>query len=167
MEFKNERDIGIAEKMLCFPLLGEKIEGKWNLTLGNEFHMTGDSKLFKAAPGRGRLPLYEGKIIHQFDHRFNEGRYGIDEREGRKTLFGRDSDNGQKLDYQTYRLGHRSIASNTNERTMIAAILPSKVFFGHSINAPVLLSLKICCLLSPYLIASSSIFPFVRGCLLT
>ncbi|MBD1814806.1 hypothetical protein NDA07_12705 [Microcoleus vaginatus DQ-U2] len=30
MEFKNEGDIRIAEKMLQFPLLGEQIEGKWN-----------------------------------------------------------------------------------------------------------------------------------------
>jgi len=35
MEFKSEMDIRIAEKMLKFPLLGEKIEGKWNLVLTN------------------------------------------------------------------------------------------------------------------------------------
>ncbi|MCF2146236.1 N-6 DNA methylase [Desmonostoc muscorum LEGE 12446] len=33
MEFKNEVDIFISKKMLKFPLLGEKIEGKWNLRL--------------------------------------------------------------------------------------------------------------------------------------
>ncbi|MFB8794859.1 MAG: DNA methyltransferase [Microcoleus sp.] len=68
MEFKNEGDIRIAEKMLQFPLLGEQIEGKWNLRLTAEFHMTNDSHLFKQEPGKGRLPLYEGKMIHQFTH---------------------------------------------------------------------------------------------------
>ena len=34
------------------------------------FHMANDSGLFKNAPGKGLLPLYEGKMIQQFDHRF-------------------------------------------------------------------------------------------------
>lgn len=34
------------------------------------FHMSNDSGLFRNAPGPGRLPLYEGKMIHQFDHRW-------------------------------------------------------------------------------------------------
>ncbi len=67
MEFKSETDIRIAEKMLKFPLLGEKIEGKWNLALTREFDMTNDSHLFKTEPGKGRLPLFEGKMIHQFE----------------------------------------------------------------------------------------------------
>jgi hypothetical protein len=70
MEFNNEADVRIAEKMLRFPLLGEKIEGAWNLKLSNEFHMTNDSHLFKTEPGEGRLPLYEGKMIHQFTHQW-------------------------------------------------------------------------------------------------
>ena len=31
---------------------------------------------------------------------------------------------GQQVDYQDYRLGFRKIARNTDERTMIAAIIP-------------------------------------------
>ena len=62
MEFKNEGDIRIAEKILQFPLLGEQIEGKWNLRLTREFDMTNDSHLFQQEPGKGRLPLYEGKL---------------------------------------------------------------------------------------------------------
>lgn len=135
MEFKNETDVRIAQKMLRFPLLGEKIEDTWNLVLCNEFHMTGDSKLFKTEPGPKRLPLYEGKMIHQFNHQFSDPRYWINEKEGRTALLGRNLDNGQKLDYQSYRLGHRSIGRSTDERTMIATVLPSRVFFGHSINA--------------------------------
>ncbi|WP_293355437.1 MULTISPECIES: DNA methyltransferase [unclassified Microcoleus] len=90
MEFKNEGDIRIAEKMLQFPLLGEQIEGKWNLRLTAEFHMTNDSHLFKQEPGKGRLPLYEGKMIHQFTHLWGKPKYWIDEDEGRKALLKRN-----------------------------------------------------------------------------
>src|SRR3972149_4207395 len=135
MEFKNDMDVRIAEKMLRFSLLGEKIEGTWNLVLCNEFHMTNDSHLFKTEPGTGRLPLYEGKMIHQFTHTFCEPRYWINEKEGRKAILGKTPDSGQEMNYMGYRIGYRSIASSTNERTMIATILPHSVFFGHSINA--------------------------------
>ncbi|MCW3097152.1 MAG: type restriction enzyme methyltransferase subunit [Chthonomonadaceae bacterium] len=135
MEFKDETDVHIAEKMLHFPLLGEKIEGTWNLVLTNEFHMTNDSKLFRTVPGLGHLPLYEGKMIHQFTHEWGKPKYWIDEQEGRKSLCGRAGDNGQVLDYQGYRLAHRSIARSTDERTMIATVLPRKTFYAHSLNA--------------------------------
>jgi Alw26I/Eco31I/Esp3I family type II restriction m6 adenine DNA methyltransferase len=135
MEVKNEIDIRIAEKMLKFPLLGDKIDGKWNLRLTSEFHMTNDSYLFKQQPAKGRLPLYEGKMIHQFTHQFAEPRYWVDENEGRKAVLGRKGkDESQKLDYQHYRFAYRSIARNTDTRTLIGTVLPSNVFTGNSIN---------------------------------
>jgi hypothetical protein len=135
MEFKNETDVQIAKKMLHFPLLGEKIEGIWNLELTNEFHMTNDSRLFEAKPARGRLPLYEGKMIGHFSHNLAEPRYWINEEEGRVKLLGRKADIGQTLDYELYRLAYRSITSSTNQRTMICSILPKQTFYGHSLNA--------------------------------
>ena len=123
MEFKTDLDIHIAEKMSRFPLLGEEIQDTWNLKLTREFDMTNDSHLFKTEPGKGRLPLYEGKMIHQFNHKFAEPRYWIDEVEGRKAILGKNGvDKGQILDYQCYRLGFRDIARNTDIRTMIATI---------------------------------------------
>jgi len=136
MEFKSELDVQIAQKMLRFPLLGEQIAGVWNLKLTAEFHMTNDSGLFKTEPGKGRLPLYEGKMIHQYDAYFAEPRYWVDEIEGRKAVLGRGvKDTGQQVDYQQYRLCHRAIARNTDNRTMIASMMPQNVFSGHSINA--------------------------------
>ena len=88
MEFKSALDVQIAEKMLRFPLLGERMEGCWNLSLTREFDMTNDSHLFKTKPGAGRLPLYEGKMIHQFDAQFGQARYWVDEAEGRKGFIG-------------------------------------------------------------------------------
>jgi hypothetical protein len=135
MEFRNELDIKIAKNIHKSPLLGEKLENKWNISLCNEFHMTGDSHCFKTEHKSDRSPLYEGKMIHQFSHLFAEARYWVSEKDGRKVLLGRNEDVGQKLNYQGYRLGHRAIARNTDERTMIAAVLPPHTFFGHSINA--------------------------------
>ena len=133
MEFQNPLDIQIAEKMTRFPLLGEQIPGKWNLKLTAEFHMTNDSHLFKTEPKPGRLPLYEGKMIHQFTHQFAEPRYWVDEKEGREAIIGKKgTDIGQKLDYQNYRLGFRDIASNTNARTAISTITPC-VFHGNKL----------------------------------
>lgn len=136
MEFKNETDIKIAEKMLAFPLLGEQLENTWNLKLSNEFHMTNDSHLFKTENAIGRLPLFEGKMIHQFSSTWGEPKYWVDEAEGRKGVLGlRKEDVGQILDYQCYRLAHRAIARNTDMRTMIASVIPQNVFYGHSLNA--------------------------------
>jgi len=134
MEFKEAIDITIAEKMLQFPLLGETIEGKWNLKLTREFDMTNDSHLFKTEPAPGRLPLYEGKMIHQFTHQFAEPRYWVDEQEGRKAVLGKNGvDSGQKLDYQGYRLGVRAIARNTDIRTLIIGMIPKNIFCGNSV----------------------------------
>ncbi|UZO77867.1 hypothetical protein M8120_08155 [Microcystis aeruginosa str. Chao 1910] len=134
MEFKQDIDIHIAEKMSRFPLLGETLPDTWNLKLTREFDMTNDSYLFKTEPAEGRLPLYEGKMIHQFTHRYALPKYWLDEKEARQALLKRgEVDKGQILDYQTYRLGFRSIARNTDIRTLIVGTIPKNVFCGNSI----------------------------------
>jgi hypothetical protein len=133
MEFKSDFDVEIAEKMLRYPLLGEEIEGAWKLSLFREFDMTNDSRLFKTEPGPGRLPLYEGKMIWQFDHRFGDPRYWVDENEGRKALIGSVRRLTKQLDYQRYRCGIRAVSANTNERTLISTVIPAMIFCGNSI----------------------------------
>ena len=125
MEFKSELDVGIVEKMLKFPLLGEEITTKWNFKLTNDFHITNDSDLFRTQPGYDCLPLYEGKMIHQFTHQWEESmaRYWVNEKEGRTALLGKVEDEGQLLDYQTYRLVYRRQSASTNERTLISTII--------------------------------------------
>lgn len=151
MEFQSEIDIIIAQKMLKYPLLGEEKDNAWNLKLGNEFHMTNDSYLFKEKPGENKLPLYEGKMIWQFDSNFSVPRYWILEKEGRKELLNSRvrkiaalAGNADKkieyseininFDYQNYRIGFRDIASSTNERAMISSIIPKNVFCGNTLN---------------------------------
>jgi hypothetical protein len=151
MEFKSELDIEIAEKMLHAPLLGGQIAGIWNLELHREFNMTDDAPLFEKSQSTGCIPLYEGKMIWQFDHRFSEPRYWISEKKGRKELMsarvrrimhclqeaGQSAEvdeNAVTLEYECYRLGYRDIAASTNERAMICTVLPPRVFAGNTLN---------------------------------
>ena len=138
MEFKNETDVEIAEKMLKFPLLGEQHTDVWNLILSNEFHMTSDSQIFETSLASSRIPLYEGKMIHQFTHQMSKPRYWIDEAAGRKALMKRGSeDTGQQLNYENYRLAFRDIARNTDQRTMISTIVPASSFTGNTLYVSV------------------------------
>ena len=51
-------------------------ENPWGVRFMAMFHMANDSHLFQTEPGEGLLPLYEAKMMWQFDHRFGsyEGR---------------------------------------------------------------------------------------------
>ena len=42
----------------------------WGISFSTMFHMSNDSHLFKDSSAPDRLPLYEAKLIHQFDHRW-------------------------------------------------------------------------------------------------
>ncbi len=158
MEFKGPMDIRIAEKMLQFPLLGDKIQRTWNFVMNSEFNMTTDGqKIFETNPAKGRLPLFEGKMIWQFEHKLAAPRYWVDEKVGRAALASsirrritvvlkaaHDLDKvaldeaadavAFKHDYEHYRLGFRDIARNTDLRTSICALLPPRVFAGNTIN---------------------------------
>ena len=87
-----------------------------------EFHMTNDRHLFNTA--RRGLPLYEGKMIHQFDAFYGEPQYRIEEAKGAERL---ESKTG--ADYGQVRLAFRDIARSTDERTLIGAVLPPRVFY--------------------------------------
>jgi hypothetical protein len=134
MEFKSPLEIQVVNKMLRHPLLGEQIEGTWNVKFTQELNMTTDSDLFHTAPAKGRLPLYEGKMIWQFQHAYAEPRYWVDEKDGRKRILCSENDAGQIIDYQCYRLAYRDVAANTNERGFVATILPKHVFCPHTMS---------------------------------
>jgi len=133
MEFKNESDILVAEKMLAHPLIGDSSVAGWRMELHREFNMTDDAPLFQKEPGENSIPLFEGKMIWHFSHTLAEPRFWVDAKKGRRALLGRQPDAGQKIGYQKYRLAYRSVASNTNERSMIATIIPPS-FTGNSMN---------------------------------
>ncbi|MCD1654120.1 hypothetical protein K7J14_05320 [Treponema zuelzerae] len=45
-------------------------ENPWGISFSRLFDMSNDSGLFRFEPASGALPLYEAKMIHQFDHRW-------------------------------------------------------------------------------------------------
>jgi len=135
LEFRSPTDVSIANKMLAFPALGEKREGVWNLKLTNEFHMTNDSKLFHTAPAKNRLPLYEGRMIHQFVSEQVAPKYWIEEPAGRASILGTRAKTAatEKLGYESARFAFREIARSTDARTLIASMLPPRVFANHKL----------------------------------
>jgi len=101
--------------------------------------MNSDSHLLTDPPGEGRLPLYEAKMIHQFDHRwvvYESGnswdvtlaekadpdlmvrpRYWVERAEVEQRLADKGWDRG-------WLMGWRDICRATDERTVIAAVIP-------------------------------------------
>jgi hypothetical protein len=119
------------------------------------FNMTSDSGLFQTAPGEGLVPLYEAKMLHQFDHRWAtyergetrdcrasekadprfrvEPRYWVPAREVDARLE-QWNKNGSELVWRwehKWLLGFRDITNATNERTAIFSLLP-RVGVGHT-----------------------------------
>ncbi len=133
-EFKNQSDIGITEKMLENPVLGETTQASWNVKMGTEFDTGAARDLFQLNPGPELVPFFQGFMMWQFRHDYAKPRYWIDESVGRTWILGKHSqDDGQLLDYQEYRFAHRRLARSTDKRTFIATILPRRVFASDSL----------------------------------
>ncbi|EAL7787997.1 class I SAM-dependent DNA methyltransferase, partial [Campylobacter jejuni] len=101
-----------------------------------ELDMTNDKDLFIEEFREGLLPLYEGKMIHQFNANFSQATYFLekakfDERLKSKELYRAKKATGKELnpklikyDREFFRLGYRKISRDTDERTLIASLLP-------------------------------------------
>ncbi len=86
MEFRSERDYE-----LCGKIRGEHpLLQSLGFRLSTELHMTNDNHFFRKLTGKkpaaGQLPLYEGKMIHQFDADYSPGNYAVVEKEVREEL---------------------------------------------------------------------------------
>ena len=86
MEFRSERDYALCGKIRSnHPLLGDL-----GLQFRREFHVTEDSRYFHKRLANklktGQLPLYEGKMIYQFDSDYAPGTYYVIEKEVREDL---------------------------------------------------------------------------------
>lgn len=111
----------------------------WELELRRLINQSDDSGSFEKEPGEGRLPLYEGKYFNHYDHRWatNVGekdraltdaeqqdpscaispRYWYPTDDARRRF-------GAKWNHN-WVLAWRDITNATNERTFIAAVVPS------------------------------------------
>ena len=132
MEFKSQQDADVTDKIYGKrPLLGDRLDDAWNVELSQEFNMSSDSHLFNRA-GEG-CPLYEGKLIWTYDHRFSPVSYWIeesivrrDELRSRWRLLKKKRREPVVYDYELYRGVFRRIAASTNERSFLATIIPRK-----------------------------------------
>jgi type I restriction-modification system DNA methylase subunit len=118
----------------------------WGVSFLRMFDMANDSGLFLDAPGPGRLPLMEAKMVHQFDHRYGTYEGQTDSQRNQGTLPRPTLHDKQNADYSTrprywveqrvvrerlgprgdpqWLLGWRDICRATDERTAIVAALP-------------------------------------------
>ena len=159
MEFRSERDYE-----LCGKIIGDHTKiAETKIRMRREFNLTDDRKLFKIKPeSPDDLPLYEGKMIHQFYPNFSKPRYFIEKKVGYKELLNREiarinrltkdfkekeikdvfEKNRFQLEFETYRLAYRVVASSTNERTFLTTIIPKNSFSVYSIYNVINLSYK-------------------------
>lgn len=81
--FRSQQDAELTKKIYrSAPVLIREAEGgapeqnPWGIRFMTMFHMSNDSHLFDGRNDVDSLPLYEAKMIHQFDHRWAS--YGAD-----------------------------------------------------------------------------------------
>ncbi len=72
--FRSQRDAELVKRLYReLPVLirdGVSSGNPWNIELGRMLHMSDDSGSFIQEPKSDYVPVYEAKMIHQFDHRW-------------------------------------------------------------------------------------------------
>jgi hypothetical protein len=167
--FRSEKDAELTKKIYrnVPVLLREKdvsekgYANPWGIGFMTMFHMSNDSHLFYDESAPDRLPLYEAKMMHQFDHRWAaytgsgktadvsleqkrnvnfvvNPRYWVAKNEALKRLAGEDDttkaeNRDNKKPIPKWLMGWRGITNATNERTLITAVMPITAI-GNSIT---------------------------------
>lgn len=142
--FRSERDAELTKKLYrATPVLIDENRADrnpWGIEFMRMLDMSNDSHLFLDAPGEHRFPLYEAKLIHQFDHRwatYEAGssrdvteaekadpaftitpRYWVDANKVRERLSDKDWQH-------SWLMGWRRNARATDDRTTIATVMPA------------------------------------------
>ncbi|TDE85370.1 Eco57I restriction-modification methylase domain-containing protein [Deinococcus sp. S9] len=168
--FRSSRDAAITKGIYQrVPVLLNEATGEnpWGISFMRMFDMSNDSGLFRTAEqldadgwelhgnryrkGDGQmLPLYEAKLMHQFDHRFatytESGdtrdmtsaekaradalplpRYWVPQTEVEDRLIQKDKNGNVIWEWtRDWLMGWRDIARNTDERTFIGAVYPRR-----------------------------------------
>ncbi len=157
MELRQAADLPILRQ--CYATF-QPLSANW-LDFRRELDMTNDKDLFlEKQPASGAWPLFEGKMIWQYSHQLAQPQYWLnpqdfDQRLHSKELHRMAQDLGctkaallknsdgtpnpqpaqaVRFDREFVRLGFRAIASDTNERTLIFALLPKNCGIGNAIN---------------------------------
>ncbi len=148
MELRDSTDLPILQK--CYSAFAP-LSADW-LDFRRELHMTDDKDLFIETAAPGLLPLFEGKMIWQYSHKLDSAQYWLDasafdDRMRSKELHRMAQDlkvpkakvaqhaNAVRYDREFVRLAFREIARDTDERSLIFALLPKNTGFGHTLFA--------------------------------
>jgi hypothetical protein len=147
MEFRGQRDIDIARNMYQrWPPLGQQIPGSPHREFLRELESGHVQELL--TEDRSGLPHYEGRMIAQYDHRakgYRSGRaraavwddfsFGSAHKSIQPQWYvARDSvplQAAKRVDL--YRVGFCDVASPTNERTLVASIVPRGCIAGDKV----------------------------------
>jgi len=147
MEFENQFEIDIARKMYTrYPKFGDNTGSSPHRVYMREIDMGTDRELFTEEPND--IPVYEGRMVSHFDHRakaYVSGR-------GREAVWSdlpwmsslkritpqwRVSQSRippKVLErMQLYRIGFCDVASPTNVRSLVAALIPPETICGHKV----------------------------------
>jgi hypothetical protein len=127
------------------PPLGEQSKS-WNVHFTREMDMTNDSESFidastkRADQEQGLLPLYEGRMVHQFDsaakaYLSGHGRQAKWEAIpfGKKVIQPHYYVCDDALSLRKPRAGFCDITGNSNERTVLAALIPALAVCGNKV----------------------------------
>jgi hypothetical protein len=137
MELRDGADLVVLQK--CYSAYAA-LSPDW-LDFRRELHTTDDKDLLIEKKTPGLLPVFEGKMIWQYSHVFEEAQYWLDaeafdQRLKTKELHRMAQDLGVpkaevakyasdvRYDREFVHLAFRKIASDTNERTLIFSLLP-------------------------------------------
>ena len=154
----------LFDKLHCYPTLGTKLDNTWNVTFNRELDMTNDSKAFLdretllkmqceqqehgcwVSPiGERYLPLYEGRMVHQFDCAAKAYKGGharkaewnpcaFDDKMIVPHYFIAESYcSKQRLSPVRPRVGFCDITGHANERTVLAALIPPNTVCGNKV----------------------------------
>ena len=147
MEFSTQEEIDICAQMYArYPKLGAKIDGQPYRHYMREVDMGTDRALF--SDGDDGLPVFEGRMVDAYDYRAKgyvsgRGRSAVWDELAFGTPLKRIqpqwricADNvpdklGGRID--RYRIGFCDVASPTNSRGLIAALLPDQTVSGHKV----------------------------------
>jgi hypothetical protein len=147
MEFTSQQEIDIAKKMYArWPKFGDEIEGLPQRQYMREVDMDKQRRLFTDDPSG--VPVYEGRMVWQYDHRAKAYKSGrgrsaewVDLEWGspRKGITPQWYISQVHLPERildrvaSYRIGFCDVASPTNERSLVAAIIPPSTVCGHKV----------------------------------
>src|SRR5699024_1910924 len=120
IEVNNRIELSIIEK------LNNKFDSLSNISnfqLGNDFHKTNDSNLFEPLSNYN-IPLFEGKFINLF----------VVNKDVTDSISLENVQNRVGEAFSEFRIAIRTVASSTNQRSLISTLLPRNSSGTHSLH---------------------------------